>query len=69
MGRFAKLSLKKFATLKHIGTLMAEIMILEGRLEVHDPPQYQACSKTSMQKCSKATMIQRSLPGSYEGGL
>ena len=40
MSRFAKLSLKKFATLKLMGTLMAELMILEGRLELQDPHQY-----------------------------
>ena len=51
MSRFAKLSLKKFATLKHMGTLMAEIMILERRLEVQDPPQYQECRNVPRQAC------------------
>jgi len=40
MSRFAKLSLKKFATLKRLETLMEELMILEGRLEQQDPRQY-----------------------------
>ena len=40
MSRFAKLYMMRFVTLKLMGTLMAELMILEGRLELQVPPQY-----------------------------
>ena len=59
MGRFAKLSLKKFATLQHMGTLMAKIMILKGRLEVQVPPQYQECRNVPRLAC-------RSVPGQQD---
>ena len=58
MGRFAKLSLKKFATLQHMGTLMAKIMILKGRLEVQVPPQYQECKNVPRQACRNVPRIQ-----------